>query len=498
MKKFCIILSIAVGLSAVACKKDFLEKVPFNSYSTENFFQDQNQIQQAVNALYPSIRGLQFGAVWQVGEFRTDNTTFQFNPSDRGATAFESIDYFLAESNAGLFSGLWNTCYTNISRCHFILESIDEASFTDESARTALRAETQFARAYYYHLLTKNFGGVPLIDRVILTEEESATIPRSPIEEIYNQLIVPDLTFAIANLPDEQRKSDAGRASADAARMLLADAYFVQKDYAAALPLLQVIIESDRYQLVPNYRDILDPSESYNEEIIFGIQNNADLGQGAGFFVNWLPQNSGEDLTEGIFVGSLTGKHIPTPDMIRAYESGDKRREASIGFYIKDNDTIPYIRKYLYPPVGSGGSNFTLPIYRYGDAMLMYAEALIEVEGGLPNTAFELINTLRSRAELPFYFPGNPVEDLNIDSEEKLRQAIRTERRVELAFEFKRYYDLVRWGELESTMLAHGEEMKKIQDFLLPLTTAYTKIPDLLPIPFNQVLLYGYEQNPGW
>ncbi|MEL6926359.1 MAG: RagB/SusD family nutrient uptake outer membrane protein, partial [Bacteroidota bacterium] len=289
------ILFVIVLLGGASCGKEFLEKTPFNAYSTENFFENEAQITQAVNALYPAMRGFQTSELWKLGEFRTDNTTFIFNPSDRGAVAFESLDYFLAESNNGEFGKLWNGCYTFISRCHFVLENIDEATFDDEDLREERRAETRFARAYYYMLLTRYFGKVPLIDRVILTEEESADIPRSPVADIYSQLIVPDLEFAIANLPDERKLAESGRASADAARMVLADAYFTQGDYAAALPLLRNIYESGRYALLADYRSIMDPTDPYNEEIIFGVQHNADLGQGAGFYINWLAPNSGED-----------------------------------------------------------------------------------------------------------------------------------------------------------------------------------------------------------
>ncbi|MEL6926798.1 MAG: RagB/SusD family nutrient uptake outer membrane protein, partial [Bacteroidota bacterium] len=108
------------------------------------------------------------------------------------------------------------------------------------------------------------------------------------------------------------------------------------------------------------------------------------------------------------------------------------------------------------------------------------------------------LNALRSRAGLDFYFPGNPRPELNIDTEDKLREAIRQERRVELAFESKRYADLVRWNIFETTMMAHGIEMKAQQDFLDQFADAYTNIRVLFPIPFEQVLKYGYEQNPGW
>lgn len=486
-------------ISTISCGDDFLDRTPFSGYTTENFYENETQMQDAANGLYPAVRNLHTGVLWQIGDFRTDNTTFQFNPSDRGAQAQESVDYYLAESNLGLFGSIWSTAYNTISKCHFILESIDDVTFTDPEKKTQILAETRFMRGYMYSLLTKYYGPVPLVDRVILTEEESSSIRRSPVDDIYNQLILPDLEFAIENLPNKHNNANAGRASADAARMVLANAHFARRDYTAALPFLKEIVESNRYSLLPNYKDVFSPNDNFNDEIIWNVQFNSSLGQGAGFMINWLP-TSGTDLTQGIDLASNNlGKNIPTQDMMRAYEQGDRRMEASVGIYVNGSgDSIPYINKYLFPPLGGTGSDLDLPIYRLADANLMYAEALMETAGGLPDEVFFILNDLRVRAGLGALFPGNPIPELNIDSPDKLLEAVRHERRVELAFEMKRYDDLVRWETLEETMRAHGEEMKALQGFLSEFPSAYTNIPSLLPIPFGQILLWGYEQNPGW
>ncbi len=128
----------------------------------------------------------------------------------------------------------------------------------------------------------------------------------------------------------------------------------------------------------------------------------------------------------------------------------------------------------------------------------MKAEALVETQGGLPDAAFEIVNQLRVRAGLPLYFPGNPVPELDLSTTEQLTDAIRRERRVELAFEDHRWWDLIRYGNLIEIMTAHGEEQRMIQPYLNDFSDAYMNIRILFAIPFGQVEQYGYRQNEGW
>ena len=487
-----------------ACSDDFLDRAPINSYTTENFFEDEEQITQAVNGLYPIIRTLTINNYWVFTEFRSDNTTFQYNPADRGNEAYERVDYFQADATNGTLSTIYNSSYTNISRANFVLASLPDAAFDDEDNRVIREAEARFVRAFMYTNLTKLYGPVPLVDDVLLGESEAVNLRRSPLDDLYNRIIVPDFEFAIANLPATWDAANEGRASGHAARVGLAKAYFQRRNYAAALPLLNDIIDSGDHALMQSYRDVFDPlAEAGNTEVIFAAENSAAAGFGAGFFFNWLPQNSGTDITQSqAFIGALAGRHIPTCDMIDAYEPGDRRFDASVGIYVADPempDTAYYIRKYVFPPVLPTGSDTDWPIYRYADVLLMRAEALLETQGGLVNEAFTTLNALRARANLPLYFPGNPDPALDLNTEDQLRTALRRERRIEMAFEGDRYYDLVRYGTLDETMRAHGEEQQlKQAEFLNELGGGYDNITELIGLPAQQVLLYEYEQNPGW
>ena len=495
---------VLILLTGVSCSEDYLDLAPNSNYTTENFFENEQQITEAVNATYPIIRGLHLNNYWVFDEFRSDNTTFQYDPSNRGNEAYERIDYFQADATNGTIGAIFRSSYTNISRVNHILENIGEAVFDNEANRIVREAEARFVRAYMYAQLTKFYGAVPIVDKVLKDEAAAVAVRQSSVDEVYAQIIVPDYEFAIANLPDVWDTNNRGRAGAHAARVGLAKAYFQRRDYASALPLLNEVVASGDFMLTQNYADLFDPmQEETNREIIFAAQNSVSAGFGGGFFINWLPLQSQFAVTQSdVQILNNAGRQIPTCDMVAAYEPGDRRFEVSVGLYVEDPampDTVYYIQKYFTPPLPLGGSDTDYPIFRYADVLLMQAEALLETRGGLVNEVFTTLNALRARANLPLYFPGNPNPDLDLSTEEQLRQALRQERRIELAFEGGRYYDLVRYGTLEEVMRKHGEEqLVKQAEFLEGLGPVYENITELIGLPAQQVLLYGYEQNPGW
>lgn len=487
-------------LLAFGCNEDeFLDRTPFDRFTPNNFFETEEQIAQATTAIYPVIRNLYTGALFSYGELRSDNTTFEFDRDDRGRIGTEEIDYFLLNPSSGLHGNIYNPLYQAIARANYVIDQIEDVPFAEEADRLAREGEARFARGLCYFLLTQHFGATVIVTDP-LTDDGTSLIglQRSPVEEVYSQIIVPDLTFAIENLPEVWGRLEVGRATQGAARMALAKAYFARNDYTAALPLLNDLIASGTYRLLDNYADVFAGDNPNNAEIIFAGQFNSVAGQGAGFMLNWIP-DSGADITDGPF-RTQGAFNIPTCSLLEAYEEGDRRFENDYAFYTNNrNEVIPYSTKYLELPFPTqGGINVDFPIFRYADALLMQAEADVEVNGGLPNQAFETLNALRARAGLPFFFPGNPVPELDIQDTESLRQAIRQERRLELAYENHRSYDLRRYGNFVETMQAHGQVQKEKQFFLDDLPEAYTNIRELLAIPNTQVELYNYEQNPGW
>lgn len=498
-------LGIGAALTLAACGEEFLDRTPLNSYTFSNFWENEFQITQAVNALYPSIRGDYTGELWQLGEFRSDNTTYQINTADRGAIRTEEIDYFLSNSAMAPANGLWNGAYATISRANLILESIGEADFGgDEELRAQREAETRFVRAFMYWQLTRNFGDAILILEPEFEEAELLEFDRVPVAQIYDEAILPDLAVAIDNLPVAWPATETGRATRGAAQMLLAKAHFSRADFAAALPVLEAIVDEGEYALFPDYRGLFAPENENNEEIIFAGEFSVSAGQGANWMINWVPLNTGNELTGGgnaPAVGPRAGFNLPTRSLVEAYPAGDRRFGATIGLLTTSGgDSIYYNRKFLFTPLPS---DVDFPIFRYGEVLLMLAEAQLEVTGDVPDEGIEAINLIRARAGLSFVFPGNPDSTLDVSTPAQFREVLQQERRLELALEHKRWYDLLRYDatgslDLEAFMRAHGEEQREYQDFLDNFPEAYQDIPRLYPIPNQQVIQFGYEQNPGY
>jgi hypothetical protein len=183
--------------------------------------------------------------------------------------------------------------------------------------------------------------------------------------------------------------------------------------------------------------------------------------------------------------------------MLRSYESGDERLEASIGFYERDanteypvaiGDSIPYIEKYRHQHSNEFETPDNFPVFRYAETLLLLAESINESNGGPTSEAYSALNRVRERAGL---------NDLSGLSQGEFREAVQEELRVELAFENKRWYNLLRTGDMVDVMQPHGEEQRQLTPRLTS-STYQVQGKNLLPIPFREVRLNNLEQNANW
>jgi hypothetical protein len=293
--------------------------------------------------------------------------------------------------------------------------------------------------------------------------------------------------------------SQAGRATRGAATMLLADVYMTRKSFPEAATALQSVLGMG-YSLVTSYDRLFDPAFKNGPESIFEVQYaEAVVGRASAFLLRFIPFNSAKDL---VFVSSdnanAGGWNMPTRDMVRAYEPGDLRKAASIAYYVKAGnaqytdvaikDSIPYVRKYYHPYATAGSTNDDFPIYRFAEAKLLLAEALNET--GQTLAAYPHINDVRARAGLPALAPGL--------SQAAFRDTVAHEERVELAFEDKRWFQLLRTGRAISVMNAHGAELKASTTFRSGATYNVTQNQLLYPIPIRELTVNGFPQNPGY
>jgi hypothetical protein len=268
------------------------------------------------------------------------------------------------------------------------------------------------------------------------------------------------------------------------------------------------------YSLLPDYRSIFDPTNKTNSELIFEVQYlQSPTGVPSDFIYRFLPQTDDASIVTGFPIKNITsGLNVPTQDLLETYEPGDNRLDASVaiaqgagetgaGFiidsiknsvgYVAPPGKIgkPFIRKYDWPHTAVGFTNSNWPIYRYSDALLLLAEALNEQ--GKSSEALPYLNEVRHRA-----FAGGGT--IATTDQAQLRDIIAHERRVELAFENKRWLDLVRTGKAPEVMNAHGQEIKSIDPNVSPSAYNVTEQRLIFPIPRREIQVGDLEQNPGY
>ena len=274
----------------------------------------------------------------------------------------------------------------------------------------------------------------------------------------------------------------------------------VQENFTEALNVINSITGYSLLTGSPtSYRDVFDPANKGNSEIIFDVQYlGSEEGQGSNFMYQFAPNNSGNIVTgdpQIINLGGGSGWNTPTQDMIRAYEPGDLRMDISLQTGFTDNEgnfvDQPYVSKYNFGFELSGSTDVNFPTFRYADVLLMRAECLNEQGYTADGEAFELLNQIRNRAGLA------NLTSAGAPNQQAFRDALLQERRVELAFENHRWYDLLRSGEAVSIMNTHGEEEIQLRSNIIP-SGAYqvTENKLLVPIPQREVTIDNLEQNP--
>lgn len=485
MKK---IYSALLLMASLASCGDFLEIPSETSLSSDIYYKSQSDFEQAINGAYSLLRGLYSGAdgAWAMGELRSDNTTYVYNPNDRGTISAEFVKDFIDDANNSVSYNKYVTNYSIISNVNYLLAPIDAVEF-DQNAKNNIKGQAYFLRALAYLDLVQYFGSVPMHLEPVRSLN-TATQPLASVEEVYAQ-IIDDANKAAELLPAKSAQ-EAGRATSGAANMILANVYINQNKWAEAENVLKKITG---YQLLPDYASVYETSNKNNAESIFEIQyKQGNEGFNSWFFYTFLVQPiTAEEVSAITGIPEVSriveGYNIPTPDIIGAYEEGDLRKDASIGILTAHGEQYPYIKKYCHPHDLTGNTDDNWPVYRYSEALLYLAEALNEQ--GKTTEAATYLNQVRNRAGLSNTTASNQSE---------MRTAIMNERRVELAFENKRWLDLIHYNVAEQVMKAYGERVKaNPQAYYFPegygvAPQSYTNIRILFPLPAAEAALTTY------
>ncbi|SFD90028.1 Starch-binding associating with outer membrane [Chitinophaga sp. CF118] len=445
------------------CSCNLLDQTSESSFTPDNFYKNADDAKASVNAAYDPLntQNMYNQVMWVLQDQATDDAEWGGGRSTANQ-AKNDLDKYTFTAATSTFQSIWTTAYQGINRANTVQDRIPAIAM-DSAVKSRLLAEARFLRGFYYFTLVRLFGGVPLILQET-TSLNNLAVSRSTEDEVYTQIIA-DFTAAESALPLTYTGADAGRATKGAAKAFLAKVYLTRKNWPDAAAKSKEVIDLGIYNLWDNFADVFALPNKNGKEAIFEVQAvGGGLGEGS-YMQGYMRPNF--DRVNGI---SGFGDDPVTANLYNTYRPEDKRRDVTIKLYTATSTpaapasiTFPaYVYKYLDPSAtanGEGSNNF--PILRFADVLLMYAEALNEQAAG--NTAaYDAINRIRKRAGL---------EDLPATlTQDQFRDSVLLERRLELAFEGHRWYDLVRTKRLISAMKAQNPGISvKGNNYLYPI-----------------------------
>ena len=517
MKRTLLLLLIPAVL--VSCKQDFLERTPVVGSTEANFYKTPEDALSATIACYNTLQqevtniqgssGLKPHFRWYFGDIISDD-------SDKGGSGDgddpQLYDYerFQGNSAGQMLLVEWQVAYRGIAYCNLALQKIPEIDM-DADVRDAYLGEARFIRAYWYFNLVKTFGGVPLVTVPLASTEYQQA--RATTDEVYT-LIKEDLEFAIEFLPPRSAYSlnALGRATRGSAQGLMTKVHAFLGEWEDCYQVSGDLVGEGEYSLDPEYGNIFTELGENGPGSIWEIQYmNASGG-------NWGQQLEGTftnvfQRARGQFNGY--GFNLPTQDLVDEFEDGDPRLTATVfqegdvmgdrGVFTLDATGMPhlyYAKKNFNnaaeeAPFGDPNPNGHTNdrVMRLSDILLFHAEACLntgrteEAAAALEAVRFRArgnvtYNPMATDAVLPYISAANiTVED------------IWHERRVELALEGHRFFDLVRQGRAADVMQAHLDEHFPNAGY------SFTAgVNELFPIPSNEITLSGglITQNPGY
>ncbi|MEP2738227.1 RagB/SusD family nutrient uptake outer membrane protein [Ekhidna sp.] len=490
-----------IGVLITSCEvDDFLNPEPETAVSGSGFYKSDEDVLAGIYGIYDALqgvnentetsnssfnRGIQFE--YLLTEHRSDNT--------RSATLEGSrADFhrYLTDDNNIQSEDYWQSMYEIIFRANSIISVVGVADASNVARYTA---EAKFLRAYAYFNLIRLYGsdddtigGIPLVTAVAEADDDEVLFTRVPKSEVYEQ-IVEDLLEAIDNLDN----SFKARASKAAAQGILAKVYLSQPipNYSGARQLCEAIMADGSFALQGDFRDVF--YNEMNSEIIFAIRYEfGDPNESQGF---------SSEFTSFSRQGRQDGLNIVNPNLVAAFEANGGNR-TSVSYFAFGDPTSPSVEVTKFLPDGSDiTTDPATPTYgassrqagndwivlRYADVLLMHVEAILRDGGAVATadaSALNSFNAVRNRAGL-----ANDA-DATITTDELL-----LERRVELAFENQRFFDLLRFGVANIVLSAHSAADNDEDITVYP---AYNARALLLPIPSREINLSKglLKQNP--
>jgi starch-binding outer membrane protein, SusD/RagB family len=510
--KFALFSIVCILIFSVSCSKDLLDKNPPDAVSTDIFWASEADVQSALAGVYARLQQNFLGYERVYLDGLTDNAWLWDNTNQ---TNFANMTTgSISASLGGALANMYSSPYRAVTSCNYFLDNVDKAPVA-EAKKNIYKAEVRFIRALAYFDLVQDFGGV-IIYKHFPQTIDAAIIAKNSKEEVY-AFIEEDLDFAIANLPDDKYNGHAVKGSALG---LKGRVLITEQKWADAVTVLQQVMNSGKFALSNNYAALFrtagQATAAVNTEIMFSTQYLATTNP-----QRTSPGAAGMDIELGWF--SLMQ---PYQDLVNDYEMTDGKPITESPLY---NPANPYanrdprldlsvklpgevwknsagavwagsstsftgflVEKYVdlsRAPFATATATQTDQDYihlRYADVLLMYAEAKNEVSG--PDASvYAAIDQVRQRPGINM----PKTDQAKYNTQAKLRDYIRHERRVEFAFEGQRYNDLKRWN------IAHI----KLPTLKTPSGTPLVFEQKNYVLPFQQSELDlnpNLVQNPGY
>lgn len=508
MKKVNKYIYVLLGLTLTFTSCD-LDQYPYSEVAADDYVKDASSVNNLLMGCYSSLHDVMYYE-WAMTELRSDNARMYATGSSAADTKLvEQLDQNIVQPANEWLEKYWNAAYVSISRANNVLAYTDIVE--DKALHDQYVGEALFVRSLEYFNLVRLWGPTFIVTGKI-GSTEARHMQRSSESEIY-ALIEKDLENIVDNgwLPaaDKYASADKGRATLEAAKMLLAKVYATHyqagdAQYAKAAELLKQVLQSTSVgnpqsasDLVA-YDKIFSIANEMNKEIIFAVRYMAgNVGLGSPFGNLFAPINNGAN----VIIGKSLGYNTPTDNLIATYEAaGDSvRLNVNIAQKYYNSTTkvwvttgnCRYCRKYTNPVTLEYDGESDWPVMRVGDAALLYAEIMNEISGPTQE-ALKYLNMIHQRAGMTAY-------DLSdFPTKYDFRMAVRKERRMELAFENQRWFDLVRWGEAVPTINAYYKSETMYSGYNYPVRDI-NSWQELLPIPTSILNINpDVAQNTGY
>lgn len=446
-----------------SCGDSFFDLEPASSVTIDKVYKTASDYNVAVIGCYAKLQS-QVNFYTECCEYRSDNLSL--DAPTAGTQDRYDIDHFTEKPSNGILSSYWANFNNNVYRCNLLLDQIDGANFA-ENLKKQYKGEAMFIRALNYFNMYRIWGGIPATKHVV-SAAEALKVARYSDEQMFD-LIAGDLKEIVDNnyLPETYSSADMGRATSGAAKALLGKVYLTFHKWTEAKDILSQLI--GKYQLVSPIAQVFNVDNKNNNEIIFAVHFNKEIeGEGHSYWYNLT--NASDDTNQ-------------TSSLLNTFPTGDTRKDLIT--YVQVEKNVRLMNKFYdtkSPTFKTVGNDQIL--LRYADVLLMYAEALNEIqydasEGSL---ALKYLNAVRQRAGI------SNLTVKQLPTQEKFRKGILVERQREFPYEGQRWFDLVRMGFAKSVMAENGVEIK---DYQL-----------LFPIPQQEIEKVGDKsilwQNPGY